>query len=87
MAKYDYSVKIDTQKVLKNRLKYPPSSGCVSVSYVRSISAADGKAKLRLKKYAKKFEMSNKTINLASHKILLLQNLCNNRTNLAVLGR
>ena len=86
IAEFDYSVKIDAQKVLKNRLKYPPpSSGCVSVSYVRSVSAADGKAKLRLKKYAKKFEMSNKTINLASHKIILLQNLCNNRTNLAVL--
>ena len=88
IAEFDYSVKIDAQKVLKNRLKYPPpASGCVSVCYVRSVSTADGKAKLRLKKYAKKFEMSNKTINLASHKIILLQNLCNNRTNLAVLER
>ena len=74
MAKCDYLVKIETQKVLKNRVKYPPASCCISASYARSVSAADGKAKLRLKKYAKKFEMSNKTINLASHKILLLQN-------------
>lgn len=54
IAEFDYSVKIDAQKELKNRLKYPPASGCVSVSYVRSVSAADGKAKLRLKKIRQK---------------------------------